>query len=458
MSDAISTALGKQVKLLAFDYGAVNTKWVTDPSIGPRLAACIAWLATASAKSGGPGKVVLVAHSMGGLAIRCAVDPACVNTDRSSYPGIPWPPPASPGQLGLVITIGTPNLGSNYQMLGPIGEALCPKLRFLCGPLLDLRNTDAAKAMAPGSTQLSALPLLPVRVPVDAIAGQITYISSLFGQPAGDIPPPDPGDLVVPVYSALADQSVKKLHAGPGARTTPPINCGEIPLDNINTWLLASDALGAPAFPVTCWHGTEITDPAFQADVVKAIGEFQAAVPPPGPCRYLSTPVAAAAAGQQVSVQVQTPSPPKMVFLYGDMAMDESYGCFFHGPPQASSASSQYQSSVLLAVSSPVAGTSAFFKNIQAAAQASLAKATPNARVQTIPAINVPNAAVPPISASFGAGEGVPAQPPTLYLLEGNSIVLIQLQQVNGAGQAMTAATLNALTSLGQAVAANFHP
>jgi pimeloyl-ACP methyl ester carboxylesterase len=276
MAGAISSALGNRVKLFAFDYSAVNTKWVTDPSIGPRLAACIAWLATVSAEGGGRGKVVLVAHSMGGLAIRCAVDTTCVGTDRRSYSGTPWPSAAKPSQLGLVITIGTPNLGSNYQMLGSIGEALCPEISKCVQDLIDLRNTDAAKAMVPGSKQLSALPLLPVRVPVEAIAGKITYITFLFGQSSGSIPPPDPGDLVVPVYSALADQAIKKLHSGPGARTTPPINCGEIPLDNINTWLIASDKLGAPAFPVTCWHGTETTDPAFQADVVKSIQEYLA--------------------------------------------------------------------------------------------------------------------------------------------------------------------------------------
>ena len=272
MSAAITSALGNRVKLFAFDYSAVNTKWVTDPSIGPRLAACIAWLATVSAEGGGRGKVVLVAHSMGGLAIRCAVDTTCVGTDRGSYRGTPWPSAAKPSQLGLVITIGTPNLGSNDQTLGSIGEAICATASFLCTPL----NTPAAKAMAPGSAQLAALPLLPVRVPVEAIAGKITYISSLFGQPYGSIPPPDPGDLVVPVYSALADQSIKKLHSGPGARTTPPVNCGEIPLGKLNTWLIASDKLGAPAFPVTCWHGTETTDPAFQADVVKSIQEYLA--------------------------------------------------------------------------------------------------------------------------------------------------------------------------------------
>jgi hypothetical protein len=280
MVDAISNAFGKQVKLFAFDYSAVNTNWVTDPAIGPRLAACIAWLATVSANGGGQGKVVLVAHSMGGLAIRCAVDTTCVGTDRSSYPGTPWPSAAKPSQLGLVITLGTPNLGSNYQMLGSIGEAVCPTFPPCAHRLIDLRNTAAAKAMAPGSAQLSALPLLPVRVPVEAIAGKITYISSLFGQTTGSIPPPDPGDLVVPVYSALADQSIKKLHSGPGARTTPPVNCGEIPLDNLNTWLALTDALGTPAFPVTCWHGTETTDPAFQADVVKSIQEYLAAAGP----------------------------------------------------------------------------------------------------------------------------------------------------------------------------------
>jgi len=57
------------------DHG--NTQWVTSDNIGPALATRINCLAAKSRDQGGPGKVIAVGHSMGGLAIRCALQPAC---------------------------------------------------------------------------------------------------------------------------------------------------------------------------------------------------------------------------------------------------------------------------------------------------------------------------------------------------------------------------------------------
>jgi triacylglycerol esterase/lipase EstA (alpha/beta hydrolase family) len=101
MTSAIASALQAQVKVVpSFNYERRNTSWVTNPAIGPALAARITSLATASKCQRGPGKVIIVAHSMGGLAVRCAVDPGCAGKA------------ANPDQIALVITLGTPNLGS----------------------------------------------------------------------------------------------------------------------------------------------------------------------------------------------------------------------------------------------------------------------------------------------------------------------------------------------------------
>ena len=211
MTKAIQTAIPEVTVVTPFDYP--DTQWVTDSSIGPKLAAVIRCLATDSKQNGGPGKVIIVAHSMGGLAVRCAVDPKCAGTGAVSQQ-----------QIGLVITLGTPNTGS---LLATTGNALSTTEVIGCEVILALQtglnlpcpdlgswlfgaDTPAAQAMAIGldgqpSHDLSALQALPSTIPLDAIAGQVTVTTSLFDLGPFQIngPQSDLGDLVVPVASAL---------------------------------------------------------------------------------------------------------------------------------------------------------------------------------------------------------------------------------------------------------------
>jgi pimeloyl-ACP methyl ester carboxylesterase len=261
LESAITKAVGSAVTQVTFDYSNWSRLWVTFDQIGPQLARCITWLAHASMAQGGPGKVVIVAHSMGGLAVRCAVDPTCVKGMQA----------ADKNLIGLVITLGTPNLGSNPQTLGPVGDSICT-LFSQCNDLLILRDSPAAQAMAPSSGDLANLPLLPASIPVDAIAGDIAETTSLFGHTYSM---GNDGDIVVPVASALADARQGALHAGPGANETT-VNCGSIPVNEIG-WYSQSRSLKAPAPPVTCWHLTETTDPRWQGDIITAIKAYLAA-------------------------------------------------------------------------------------------------------------------------------------------------------------------------------------
>jgi len=65
------------VTVRAFDYGEASDEWGTHPDIGPRLGATILCSGNASAEQGGTGKILVVAHSMSGLATRCAPDEEC---------------------------------------------------------------------------------------------------------------------------------------------------------------------------------------------------------------------------------------------------------------------------------------------------------------------------------------------------------------------------------------------
>jgi pimeloyl-ACP methyl ester carboxylesterase len=256
LKQAISGALGRSVTLVPFDYRKWKTLWVTFAEIGPRLATCITWLAHTSATQGGPGKVIIVAHSMGGLAVRCAVDPACAQGTQATDPSL----------IGLVITLGTPNLGSNPQTLGPVLDWVCTLFQQ-CNDLLIARDSPAAQAMVPGSSQLAKLPLLPGSIPVDAIAGRITETTELFGR---SYVVRDFGDIAVPVASALADAQQSALHAGPGANKTT-VNCGIVPDWELKLWVARSISQKAMASPVTCWHLTETTDAVWQQDIIAAI-------------------------------------------------------------------------------------------------------------------------------------------------------------------------------------------
>lgn len=284
MTKAIQAAIPEAAVVTPFDYP--NTAWVTDPNVGPKLARLIRCLATASKNNGGAGKVIIVAHSMGGLAVRCAVDPTCAGTDAVNQQ-----------QIGLVITLGTPNTGS---WLATAGNGLSSADVIACEAILALQtglnlpcpdlgswllgaNSPAAKAMAIGldgepSQDLSALQPLPSKIPLDAIAGQITVTTSLFDLPPFQVNGPqfDLGDLVVLTASAQdgappttpAHPGTSAPHPGPGSGTVT-IPCGTISIPSL---------IGSPpaaAIPdITCWHLTEATNQTWQAHVLAAIQAY----------------------------------------------------------------------------------------------------------------------------------------------------------------------------------------
>ena len=75
-----------------FSYAPEDLDWVTNPGIGQALANEITCEAAKSKLAGGSGKVIVIAHSMGGLAVREAalVDrswhrPACICLDRADH-------------------------------------------------------------------------------------------------------------------------------------------------------------------------------------------------------------------------------------------------------------------------------------------------------------------------------------------------------------------------------------
>lgn len=233
--------LRRKFKLVkAFDYGAYNNQWVTNPHIGQALAQYINCLSAASVRAGGDGKVVTVAHSMGGLALREAL-----NRANQHY--------VEPWKIGLAIDIGTPHRGSPLANVCRVyGEHPCT------GP--------AATAMIPSSTELNALPSMPRTVPLRAIAGRVIGYNN-DGR----------SDYVVTVNSATAEYTTR--YAGDGRHV---VSCYQL-----WPWQMPS-----------CNHLDQLRDVGIQANVVSALAEYSRSsrpVPPtPSPtptCTSSSVPV-----------------------------------------------------------------------------------------------------------------------------------------------------------------------
>lgn len=170
-----------------FDYRSLAARWVTDPGIGDALAAAIQCLAASSGQ-----RVVVVAHSMGGLAARQALN--------STIGGV-----ATADLVSEVVTFGTPNTGSvlaaalartvdAVDLLAPggilVGSGLgLSALLQLCGvsfttdaslargcsgiPTVDAFDSQAGAALRSGSIEIASLPSWPEQVKVVALAGDV---------------------------------------------------------------------------------------------------------------------------------------------------------------------------------------------------------------------------------------------------------------------------------------------
>ncbi len=260
-SASLASAVGRlpHVKVSYFDYHSYDLEWVTDPHIGPALARNIACLADKSLALGGPGKVVVIAHSMGGLALRDASAEMVAGRSVGS-------------RVGLAVTVATPNDGSWVEGVvtsasddqngpgGRLGRLVIDRLMLAartactdrardpravaglvasCGLLL-APGSPAARAMTPGSAQLAALPPLPLSIPLYAVAGSIHLVATLGGLSASL--PVDLGDLLVQRSSALAEAG----HPGPGSGSFTD-TCNE----NVSALLSDPGVLGR----VGCEHG-----------------------------------------------------------------------------------------------------------------------------------------------------------------------------------------------------------
>jgi hypothetical protein len=305
---------------------ALSLQWVTQAGIGHELALTIKCLAGKSAAAGGTGKVLLVAHSMGGLAIRCATDERAADARPSGCNSAgEGPVPGVAADIGLVVTFGTPNTGS-FLRVNAVGSAVedtvghalyafcalhsvldtLPSLMPGCDYLHQLSNGPASDAFNPDSKELKDLqpfnPDISVRAdqyPVREDAGRITVTTSLGTLWHGTIG--NVGDMVVGTDSA---QKYSMSMDGVDATTETLKDCGSFDLS------LTAEILGGPVdaalltaltSKVTCSHISETSSQVFLGDALSSINAWRNAHDPS------ATALAHLSRAQHVSAPVSVP-------------------------------------------------------------------------------------------------------------------------------------------------------
>jgi pimeloyl-ACP methyl ester carboxylesterase len=174
-----------EVTAWTFSYAHQSLLWVTNPAIGPALASAVMCLSQVSGH-----QVVIVAHSMGGLAAQFAL-----GQDQGR-------PAAGTGEL---ITIGTPFRGSQIltageevingaaptTLLNP-DAAIMEALLSACAGVADHSDTNpcslvsvlrspVGKALEAHSAEIARLPAWPTGLPVFDTAGDMKVFVGVFG-------------------------------------------------------------------------------------------------------------------------------------------------------------------------------------------------------------------------------------------------------------------------------------
>ena len=204
--------LPETFQYLTFDYENYNTDWAAEPTVADCLARFINDVGDQHERAGGDGKVYMIAHSMGGLAVLFASDPAYART------------PIGEARFGGLTTIGTPYQGSPFggTSLAQGWESVWEKF---WGPqdVLPGRTSNAAKCLARHDEKhwlpagCARPPAAPGR-PITMISSTTTISRTLFGMKLYDIPLSTDG--VVPVTSASGylsaeyDRKGVKAHLG----------------------------------------------------------------------------------------------------------------------------------------------------------------------------------------------------------------------------------------------------
>jgi pimeloyl-ACP methyl ester carboxylesterase len=190
LARVLKSQLNNQIQPYFYDYGPVSTTWASRPEVAGCLGKYVTDVSKAFHDAGGDSKVLIVAHSMGGLATLYAAD--------GRYTTAPIGP-----LLAGVVTFDTPFLGSPWG-----GTPLAGLKEQFSAAGVPPPSTDAGRCLGVREPHMALPegcggdppPLLPAGVPLQQIAGSIAVHRSFFGFAAYDLPLAS--DAVVSVDSA----------------------------------------------------------------------------------------------------------------------------------------------------------------------------------------------------------------------------------------------------------------
>jgi pimeloyl-ACP methyl ester carboxylesterase len=248
---ALAAALKDRVAIYNYDYSTVADHWAGSAEVAGCLALYLHAVATAA---GSDGKVFVVGHSMGGLAVRYA--------SALTVGGRPVG-----DLLGGVVTLNTPHLGSYWSSSGYAG-AWAQLQRILSGFRFPLPGggSDAATCLArfgeAGAVSGVAAefpagcgpvaPYLPESVPLSIVRGLVSIQRTIFKIP-------------VYTYSIDGDGVVDSTSQGLYARSGPAdAKAGPYTVTDI-TCTVRSDALVA---------GAKAASPRLAALVIAGVAEL----------------------------------------------------------------------------------------------------------------------------------------------------------------------------------------
>jgi pimeloyl-ACP methyl ester carboxylesterase len=248
-SPMISALSDGDVVVKTFDYESANERWVTEGDTAKRFAKTI----VCYSKLYGGKKIIIVAHSMGGLLTRTALS-------WEAY-GVPVA-----SRVGHIITIGTPHKGAGLADAGVmLGGATCLDVGLWYGVPAGLacaaltKQWTAVPGLRLNSPELAALPRFPADITVKAIAGSVTWRSCA---PWGCTDASRGGDLIVPISSATDEFT--STGDGDGKNV---FNCSDP---------IALEIVSQP----WCEHGNMLQAPEVQADVKASIQAYLASLKP----------------------------------------------------------------------------------------------------------------------------------------------------------------------------------
>jgi pimeloyl-ACP methyl ester carboxylesterase len=166
-----------QTSVWAFDYVDANLDWVTDPRIGSALSDSIRCLHERSGN-----RVILVAHSMGGLAIQQAVGQGGVEgaVAHISTIATPFEGSKSLTMVNRVLDPNTPGpVPASWRLIARVMLRGCAEigrsdLWSICGPVA-VPGSPVGTALMEGSDEIAALAPWSASIPTVRVAGDMAF-------------------------------------------------------------------------------------------------------------------------------------------------------------------------------------------------------------------------------------------------------------------------------------------